>query len=121
MRQAEPGRVVDRVDMQTFSYGSDPTLGTLRPRRNRFAGRALSPRQREVLSLLASGVTARGIAAQLGLSEATVRNHIRAILAKLDCHSQLEAVAVALRTRIISPSGDPPARPAPGPDDPPPR
>lgn len=63
--------------------------------------RALSQRQREVLHLLADGVQAREIASRLGLSEATVRNHIRIVLRKLDSHSQLEAVAVAYRIGLL--------------------
>ncbi|HLI58100.1 MAG TPA: LuxR C-terminal-related transcriptional regulator [Solirubrobacteraceae bacterium] len=61
----------------------------------------LSPRQREILRLLADGVRARGIAARLGLSEATVRNHIRSLLRRLDCHSQLQAVARAREEHLL--------------------
>jgi DNA-binding NarL/FixJ family response regulator len=61
----------------------------------------LSTRQNEVLELLAEGVPAREIATRLGLAEATVRNHIRLILRKLGCHSQLEAVAVAFRLDLL--------------------
>jgi DNA-binding CsgD family transcriptional regulator len=62
----------------------------------------LTPRQRQVLRLLADGVPAKVIAGRLGLAEATVRNHIRAILAALDAHSQLEAVAKARRFQLIA-------------------
>lgn len=61
----------------------------------------LTPRQREVLELLANGMPAKVIAASLGLSETTVRNHIRAILLELDCHSQLAAVAKGRRLGLI--------------------
>lgn len=61
----------------------------------------LSRRQREVLELLSEGVPAREIAVRLGLAEATVRNHIRLVLRKLGCHSQLEAVAVAFRLHLL--------------------
>jgi DNA-binding NarL/FixJ family response regulator len=61
----------------------------------------LSPRHRQVLTLLAAGVQARGIAEQLGISEATVRNHIKVILRRLDCHSQLEAVARAHEWQLV--------------------
>ena len=61
----------------------------------------LTPRQREILALLGQGVVVRGIAAQLGLSEATVRNHVRILLRRLDCHSQLEAVAWAREWRLL--------------------
>lgn len=56
---------------------------------------SLTRRQREILVLLSGGVRAREIALQLNLSEATVRNHIQAILFSLGVHSQLEAVARA--------------------------
>jgi DNA-binding NarL/FixJ family response regulator len=61
----------------------------------------LSPRQREVLVLLAHGMRSREIATRLGLSETTVRNHIREILRRLDSHSQLEAVARAREWRLL--------------------
>ena len=61
----------------------------------------LSPRQRAVLELLDEGLAARDIALRLGISETTVRNHVRAILTRLDCHSQLGAVAEARRRGII--------------------
>lgn len=61
----------------------------------------LSPRQRQVLDLLAEGTPAREIATRLNLAETTVRNHIRLVLRKLGCHSQLEAVAVAFRLNLL--------------------
>ena len=61
----------------------------------------LSPRQHEVLSLLAEGVRAQAIARRLGLSESTVRNHIRDLLRRLDCHSQLQAVARAREQHLL--------------------
>jgi DNA-binding CsgD family transcriptional regulator len=64
-------------------------------------GTRLSPRQREVLRLLADGVRAREIAVRLGLSQTTVRNHIRNLLRRLDSHSQLEAVARARAWRLL--------------------
>ena len=45
---------------------------------------------------------AKVIAMRLGLAEMTVRNHIRAILAALDAHSQLEAIAKARRLELIT-------------------
>jgi DNA-binding NarL/FixJ family response regulator len=58
---------------------------------------ALTPREREVLQLLTEGLDGAGIAERLFLSQATVRNHIQHILAKLGVHSRVEAVAYALR------------------------
>jgi DNA-binding NarL/FixJ family response regulator len=54
----------------------------------------LSPREREVLNLLAQGHHAQNIAAYFVVSVTTVRAQIRAILAKLDVNSQLEAVSL---------------------------
>lgn len=61
----------------------------------------LTSRERQVLGLLAEGRRARQIAAALNLSIATVRNHIRAILRKLDAHCQLEAVAEGRRRGLL--------------------
>ena len=62
----------------------------------------LTERQRQVLKLVAAGHPAKVIARELGIAEVTVRNHIRAILLTLGCHSQLEAVAEARRRRMLS-------------------
>ena len=61
----------------------------------------LTRRQEQVLGLLADGLRPRAIAARLGLSEATVRNHIRGIRRELGCTSQLEAVAKARRLGLL--------------------
>ncbi len=61
----------------------------------------LTPRQAEVFHLIAGGAPAKVIARRLGVSEATVRNHIRAILIELQCSSQLAAVARGRTLGII--------------------
>ena len=58
----------------------------------------LTPRQRDVLRLIATGLQNKEIATELGLSLATVRNHVHAILDSLGLHSKLEAVALAFRS-----------------------
>jgi len=63
----------------------------------------LTPRQQEVIELIADGMPAKLIAARLGIAAATVRRHIRAILLQLGCHSQLEALAEARRRRLLPP------------------
>lgn len=65
-------------------------------------GVRLTPRQREVLTLIADGLPVRAVALRLGLSEATIRNYVRRILLSLECHSQIEAVAVARRLGLIA-------------------
>jgi DNA-binding CsgD family transcriptional regulator len=56
----------------------------------------LTPREREILRLLAEDETLHGIAHRLNLSYATIRNHVQHILGKLGVHSILEAVAFYL-------------------------
>lgn len=70
-------------------------------RRRPLESRQLTMRQLEVLRFLADGVPAKVIATELGIVEATVRNHIRAILVALGAHSQLEAIANARRLQLI--------------------
>ncbi len=57
----------------------------------------LTPREREVLQLLADGADTREIATRLTLSLTTVRNHVQNVLAKLGVHSRLEAVVLFVR------------------------
>jgi DNA-binding NarL/FixJ family response regulator len=57
----------------------------------------LSEREVEVLSLLARGFTNADIAAQLHLSEGTVRNHVSTIFAKLDVNDRTQAAVIAIR------------------------
>ncbi len=61
----------------------------------------LSGREKEVLNLLAEGSNYQEIADQLFISVDTVRHHIRNIYKKLHVHSQSEAVAKAIRKKII--------------------
>ena len=62
---------------------------------------SLTPRQHEVLRLLADGRSTEEIAASLGLSDETVRNHIRQLLRRLGVHSRLAAVAYARRHGLL--------------------
>jgi PAS domain S-box-containing protein len=61
----------------------------------------LTSREREVLSLLASGASTRAISTKLFISPSTARNHIQNILTKLGVQSRLEATILALRNRLI--------------------
>jgi two-component system, NarL family, nitrate/nitrite response regulator NarL len=68
-------------------------------------GSDLTARESEVLRLLAQGLPNPAIAATLGIRVATVRNHVQSVIEKLQAHSKLEAVAVALRRGLISGPG----------------
>ena len=70
----------------------------------------LTRREREVLSLLASGSNSSEIARALVVSPNTVRTHVQSILAKLQVHSRLEAVAFATRHQLLATSPGAPAR-----------
>jgi PAS domain S-box-containing protein len=61
----------------------------------------LTPRQNQILHLLAHGRSTAQIAEELHLSIDTVRNHIRRLLRALDVHSRIEALAVAHREGIL--------------------
>ena len=61
----------------------------------------LTEREMEVLKLVARGMNNRDIAKELFISENTVKNHVRNILEKLQIHSRMEAVMIAVREKLI--------------------
>jgi PAS domain S-box-containing protein len=76
-------------------------LQPLRVRELTEAAPRLTPRQTDVLRLLAVGKSTLQIQDTLQLSRETVRNHIRHLLRALRAHSRLEAVAIARRSGLI--------------------
>ena len=62
---------------------------------------SLSPREREVLQLLARGLNNADIARQLYLSEGTVRNYVSTILSKLEVSDRTQAAVLALRHGLV--------------------
>ena len=61
----------------------------------------LTTREREILQLLADGMSNADVAAKLFISQETVKSHVRHILAKLEADTRTQAVAIALREAII--------------------
>ena len=61
----------------------------------------LTPRQLDVLRRLADGASTAQIADELHIAVETVRNHIRAVLAELDVHSRVEAIAAARAAGLL--------------------
>ncbi len=70
-------------------------------RANGSSANGLTPREREVLSLLSEGLTQSEIAGRLVISPKTVATHIQRILGKLDVHSRAEAVSRAYRLGLV--------------------
>ena len=79
------------------------TIATLLNRRRQTESQreSLTPREKEVLRLMAGGVSSRDIADQLGISYATVRTHIRSLGAKLGVHSKVQAIVKARELALI--------------------
>jgi DNA-binding NarL/FixJ family response regulator len=70
----------------------------------------LSPREVEVLKLLAAGATNAQIADELVVSEATVKTHVSNLLAKLRLRDRIHAVIYAYESGVVRPGANPPAR-----------
>lgn len=84
----------------------DPALSTLRtPARNASSTASpegLTPREREVLALLAEGLSNKAIADRLDISEHTAKFHVNAVLAKLGVQRRTEAVVRAARMGLVT-------------------
>ena len=62
----------------------------------------LTPRETEILTYIAQGYLNKQIAAELGISEQTIKNHVTSILRKLNANARTEAVVVAIKQGLIS-------------------
>jgi DNA-binding NarL/FixJ family response regulator len=71
------------------------------PKQPGTATQPLTPREVEVLGMLAEGLANKNIAVRLGISEHTVKTHVASILMKLDAFSRAEAVAIGARQGLI--------------------
>jgi PAS domain S-box-containing protein len=90
----------ERRSLRGGPSGSDarrPPAGEVQARPER----PLTPREREVLKLLAGGLVAADVAETLSVDLSTVRYHVRHILEKLEVHTQLAAVILAVREGLV--------------------
>jgi DNA-binding CsgD family transcriptional regulator len=94
----EPGRHLTVIQFATGRSLDEP-FGRWGPR----AGAVLSPREREVLALVAAGRTGAEIAAGLFVSRATVETHVANALTKLGARNRAHAIAIALRDGELDP------------------
>jgi DNA-binding CsgD family transcriptional regulator len=100
------GRRLRAVISSVAIPGDDPdravfAVAWLEPQPPRVIAADLTPRQKQVLQLLAQGRSTEQIAAELHLTTETVRNHVRHVLKGLGAHSRLEAVVVARRQGLV--------------------
>ena len=96
--QAEIERAIRAVAVGDAIFSSEVAgrvLGAITADREAPALAPLSPREREVLNIVATGATNSAIAHRLGLSPKTVGNHISAIFLKLGIATRAEAVVIA--------------------------
>ncbi len=92
----------DPLYLHLMRNGPETGADDEEPARPRGPEPRLTDRQTEVLELMRDGLSAKAISQRLRIAEPTVRNHIRAILLELGCHSQLEALAKARRWGLIA-------------------
>ena len=82
----------------------DPRLHpALLSRRATQTQKSLSKREREIMDLLAQGLTGEQVAERLFLSPETIKTHIRNAMGKLEANTRVHAIAIALREGFISP------------------
>ena len=115
MRAGFHGFVTKESSMSTLVESLDAVLSgrTVTPRGGRGSrgeeegiwsrpsSEPLTPREQEILRLLARGARTRQIAGMLHIATNTVRSHVQALLSKLGAHSRLEAVAIARRRGLL--------------------
>jgi PAS domain S-box-containing protein len=88
------GDAIVGVLILAFDVRQPPSGLELHPR--------LTPRQREILELLASGLSTSEIAKELTLSTETVRNHLRRVFGELHVHTRVEAIVAAQRFGLLA-------------------
>jgi DNA-binding NarL/FixJ family response regulator len=94
-------RLVDRI-----VASRTPSPGTFRPD----AAAALTEREREVLTMIARGLSNREIATRLTIAELTAKTHVSRVLTKLGLASRVQAAVFAYETGLVRPGDVPPTQ-----------
>jgi DNA-binding NarL/FixJ family response regulator len=94
---------VTRIVIERMVHQPNPTIGSAHRLEE------LTPREREVLELVARGLSNGEIAATLVIEESTVKTHIKRILMKLELRDRIQAVILAYETGLTQPGPKPPA------------
>jgi DNA-binding CsgD family transcriptional regulator len=87
----------DVIVTETSSASTPASSADTPPRK----GQTLTPRERDVLRLVAAGLGNAPIGDQLGISKSTVKYHLAAIFTKLGVHTRAEAVTMGIRLGIV--------------------
>jgi DNA-binding CsgD family transcriptional regulator len=99
--KADPDIVLVAEAEQADVVVSERVMATAAPATVAREGTALTPRELEVLRLVAHGLGNKEIAAELALSTHTVKYHLASVLAKLGVRSRTEAVSRGIRTGLL--------------------
>ena len=105
LKDAEPGELRDAVRQAAAGHTvlSVPIASRLVQQMRQTASVTLTPREREILALVADGLTNAEIAARLHIGRATVKTHLMHVFEKLGVNDRTAAVVTALKQGIISP------------------
>ena len=105
LSRAAAGEIVIPVDDLARLLARQSERQARERERRRVAGE-LTPRDREILALVAAGIDTKEIAARTGLTVNTVRGHVQSVIEKLDAHSRLEAVLRAAALGLVAHPGE---------------
>ena len=108
LKDGSPRELVEALELvaQGGSYVDPRLRPALLSRRSTERLKSLSNREREILDLLAQGMTGEQVAEHLVLSAETIKTHIRNAMTKLEAHTRVHAIAIALREGFIQPPDD---------------
>lgn len=98
---AELGAAIEAAVAGLVSVHADGASALFAPVRERTSV-ALTPRETEVLKMIADGLANKEIAWRLGITEHTVKFHVASLLTKLNANSRTEAVTIGIRQGIVA-------------------